>query len=249
MPQIEEADVYRRCPHCTRPIRDKGNFYKHLKLCKQKHQNMSEEERIAHLVEIEVEKRMREVEARMQQQQQRPLNIVNNGPVYNGPVYNQSIVLKPFGQENTSYITEEQKTDCLLRLKTGFLSLVKMIHFDEDNAPENRNVRVKSSKQQIIEVFDGKEWVQHDASWVLDNILAHGYKILSRHFIENCTKDFMKDRQEYIHKFITDISDSQEPRSKMYYGIRREIWIMIKQDTDSMQSSGTLYLMARPDDA
>lgn len=226
------------CPHCHRVLSTKGNCMKHEAVCKSRP--------LEELMRLREE--VQELRSLMQKQQSQPSQVVyNNGPVYNGPVYQQAnqINLRSFGQENTDHITDELKTKFMLGLESGFVDLVKCIHFDEQQ-PENQNIRYRSAKQNILEVFEDDTWVQHDAGWVLDNIVAQGYKILSKHFIEHFDKECLKDRQEFVQRFLTHVSNTSS-KSKIYYGIRREIFIMIKHQTDS--SSGTLYLMAPPDDA
>lgn len=233
-----------QCGFCSRDFRDRSNMRKHELVCKKRPASQVS----PHLTEEEIKRRIdeqvkKQVEA-IKQELKNTKQVVYN---FNAPVYaqqNNQIQTNPFGKEDVSYITEEQKTRYMLQMRPGFLDLVKSIHFN-DEQPQNQNVRFKSMKQNIIEVLEGDppRWVQHDSGWVLDNIVAHGYRILYKHFIANFNKDFMQDRSETIQEFLSSLgADAKDKNGRLYYNIRREIFIMTKQHAES--NSATLYLVA-----
>lgn len=147
--------------------------------------------------------------------------IINNNP-------NGQIQLKPFGQERTDHITESHINHSLHNCDTdGFFNLFKLIHLNKE-VPENQNVRYKSLKQKIIEVYDGEKWSQHSADWVLEKIVYCGWKILQQHYIDLKMLD-LENENHVISKVLADVGTRS---GQQYYRIKNEIFMILRDHSD-----------------
>lgn len=215
-----------KCTHCSKQFNDRSNRLKHEKICKSRPTESFENSDllVLQMLTSEIMSLKNEIKD-LKSNDRNQTNITTDNRVTNV----QNIIqvnqqLNPFERERLDHITPADLTDCMLRMESGFTTLVKKIHFNED-VPENMNVRYKSMKQNIIEVFEDGKWTQHDADWVLDIIVNKGYRILSSHFIGNLGMEELKDRQETIQAFLSNIGAR---KGNTFFGLKREIFILIK---------------------
>lgn len=85
-----------------------------------------------------------------------------------------TIVLRNYGKEDVSHITQNDLTEWAKDPETGVLMYVKKKHFDPEK-PENRNIRLNSIKRQEVGVYKDGQWHPEDAqkftSKVIENTL------------------------------------------------------------------------------
>jgi hypothetical protein len=62
------------------------------------------------------------------------------------------IHLKPFGQENTNYLSDKERLEALHLGYPGLNHIVNHIFFNKDH-PENHNVKIKSMKHELVLVY------------------------------------------------------------------------------------------------
>lgn len=207
-----------KCQFCEKRFNDRSNRRKHERNCKD---NNSE-------VSTMFKTMMGEIISLKQ-----ALKEKDTGPVVNNNINSITnnvqnnyinVNLKPFGHEQLDHLSDIDLTTYLLGMESGFTKMFKSIHFNDD-VPENMNVRYKSTKQNLIEVYEGESWIEHDADWVVDIIINKGYCILSKHFISNLSSDEFRERQEILQRFLTDIGSK---KGNKFYGLKREIFIVIK---------------------
>lgn len=150
-----------------------------------------------------------------------------------------NITLNPFGNENTSHLTKEFLSYCILNPKKGMASLIESIHYNKE-FPENHNLRCKSLKQNIFEKFTDDEWRACDASNTLDELIKKGYKILNAHYADNIMTqpdyydDEQKQRAYERFRFLGDKNCLD------YFAVKRELRILVKDRT--------MYILASPDE-
>lgn len=95
-------------------------------------------------------------------------NRVDNSVVHNTVV---NINLRPFGDENWSYITDDIVLPIMKQVNSCIPEMIKMIHFNADH-PENHNIRMPNKKLNQIKVFDGEQWATTDKNEAIDNIVS-----------------------------------------------------------------------------
>ncbi len=167
----------------------------------------------------------------------KPLTTNTNIKIINNNTNNINIQLNNFGKENTSYLSNEFLSYCLLNPKKGMTSLIENIHYNSEY-PENQNIRCKSLKNNVFEKYIDSEWRTCDAFNTLDELIRKGYKILNAHYTEH----FMNDPEIYedVHKQraferFRFLSDS---KCNDYFAVKRELRLLVKDKT--------LYLLESP---
>jgi hypothetical protein len=115
--------------------------------------------------------------------------------------------------------------------------LLNQIHFHPDY-PENRNIRIKSKKQKLLEKYEDKGWVKCDQNNTLDEMIRKGYKILFAHFINKKDQDSdLKEREDYVSKWFIDLCSQT---GNEYYRLRRDLYLLIMNNT--------MYVLQKLDD-
>lgn len=168
--------------------------------------------------------------------------VVNNTYIVNGNVnnvQNNTINLHNFGQEDTSYLTEDFLSYCLLNPRKGMTSLIENIHYNKEH-PMNQNLRCKSLKQNAFEKYVDAEWRACDASNTLDELMKKGYRILNAHYSEHFMNDptlfddECKQKAYERFRFLSDTSCND------YHAVKRELRLLVKDRT--------MYLLEPPNE-
>ena len=92
----------------------------------------------------------------------------NSGTINN---VNINIEIKPFGQETTDHIPKDVAIKCFKRGVYGLIDMFDMIYFNSQ-VPENHNVKLKSLKNKLVEVFKDSNWETHDLATTVDTMIS-----------------------------------------------------------------------------
>lgn len=92
----------------------------------------------------------------------------NNGTINN---VNINIEIKPFGQETTNHISKELAIKCFKKGMYGLIDMLDMIYFNTD-IPENHNVKMKSLKNKLVEVFKDPNWETRDLATTVNRMIS-----------------------------------------------------------------------------
>ena len=159
------------CLHCDKILANQSSRIRHQKTCKKllaSDQNSILLEKMKML-----EDKLADLEAKQPSTINNNTN--NNNNSHNTTNYIQNIVINKHGDEDMSYLTDNQK---MLNLSKGFNSVVdylKKKHFDPKH-PENSNIFRGSLKSSEVYIFNGEKWIidnLHDAVYNLnDNITS-----------------------------------------------------------------------------
>lgn len=112
-------------------------------------------------------------------------NITNNIQINNTNNYN----LRAFGNEDTGCLTNKLIGD-LFFMNLNFKGLIETLHFNAE-MPENNNIRIKSSKRNLLEIFRGDKWDIVTFVNGLNEVLQNGNKIFQDYYRTN--KETVKD--------------------------------------------------------
>lgn len=152
------------------------------------------------------------------------INITNN--VNN---IQNNIVLRSFGCESLEHLPLSFLNWCFANCKDGggMVQLIKDIHFD-DECPQNQNVRLKSSKRELMEVYSNGRWVVTDQNKVLTDLIEKGYRVLRSHGRKN-KEDVMDDEdlEETDFREILEWLDKVYDDAKQQKPIKRELLLLI----------------------
>ena len=152
-------------------------------------------------------------------------NINNNNNNNNN---NNIVIINNFGSENTQHIIEDKTflEKCIKNIKNdGMKNLLEKIHYDSTH-PENNNIRIKSIKRDLCEVFDNNAWNIMDKNESLDKMIRNGYKILTSFY------DNQIDLKEYdlaeldgrLFQLMMKVGD-KDPH--IYFPLRKKIYALL----------------------
>lgn len=159
----DNQHVY-NCEYCNKKFKYPQGRSRHMKTC----QNMPD-----------VLANFNERIAKLEQQNKSPGIVINNTI---GTLNNGIITLKNFGSENMQHISKDFLNSCLLM--NSIVPLIETIHFDNEH-PENHNVKVKSTKQELMETFVDGKWIITDTDDTLNELINKGYRVLNYHSRKN----------------------------------------------------------------
>jgi len=156
-------------------------------------------------------------------------NTTNNNTTNNNiDTQNNNIIINNFGNESLEHITKEFLDKCLLRMNTGIKDLIKNIHFN-DNIPENKNIKFKSERYNLLQKYENGEWLDCDKNNTLDELIHKGFKILNQHYFKS--KDENEKLKEYKDVIMNFFCELIQQSSNDYFSLRRDIFITVKNNT------------------
>lgn len=204
------------CKYCDCKFNSYQNRWRHEKTCKERH-----EARQSELSELK--DRIIKLEQQVLKTHTTNIQTINN--------YNFN--LNNFGNESHSHITNEFMSDCIKKSVNGVRSLIEKIHFSPE-VPENRNVRLRSIKNNLVEVATNQKWIVKDTNEALETMIRNGQRILSGYFYNPDSGLFEKELSDLdtrIQEFLNSIIDKN---SRHYFELRRRILALIIEHSDSI---------------
>lgn len=218
-------EITHDCSYCHRKFNNRSSMYRHLKTCKSK---------IATPPPPETQEDLREQLRQMQEKLDLLMNTVKtNRPTTNSSnttnisnsTINYNLQVNNFGNETMEHFPPDFLTDCVLQQNDGLKNFFAKLHFDQ-SVPENNNIRVKSTKQNLLECFTNGSWTPCDKNNTLDSMIRRGYRVLWSHFINNM--DVPYDSEVVIQEYFMKLGSKAD---NMYYQLRRDLYIMIYNNT------------------
>lgn len=205
------------CDICQKGYTSRQGLYIHNKQNHAKDIIVTTKQEIAQLVKDEIEKNKQVINIH---------NINNN--VQNNIQNNQNITInmKSFGFENISHLESDKDymTQCLIN--KDVMGLIQNIHCDKGH-PENHNVKIKSTKRELMETFIDGQWIISDQDETLDELLNKGYRILNffsyrnkDHIVKECD-----DGEEEYHE-MRDWLEDLYSNSKLRKPLKRKLLIL-----------------------
>lgn len=159
------AKVY-NCQSCEKGFTSRSGLAYH-----KKHHCNSESQRLAN-----IETTLNKLADQIAEQKQGICNnymTTNNIGTNYGTVNNVNINIhmKPFGEETIDHISKEDAMKCFKRGVHGLIDMLDMIYFNAE-VPENHNVKLKSLKNKLVEVFKDSNWETRDFTATVDNMIS-----------------------------------------------------------------------------
>ena len=126
-----------------------------------------------------------------------------------------------YGSESMDHLTAEFKTQCARRTDKGFVELVQKMFFDPQK-PENRSLRARNLKNNIVQVFDGRSWMHHRKKDIVPDLFERARAILLEHYEEhrglvdrnlsptmrNHVRDWMEDLEYRDDKVVASLEST-----------------------------------------
>jgi len=237
--QFEESDKERNfnCKFCNKGFTDASNKCRHQRECSLKDEGISTLKNNYEKLCEELETVKAQLSLIQQGSMQASTSVVNNttNNIQNttnniNNTTNNIIVMRQFGNETHHHISDEFLARCVVKDLNGVKSLIEKIHFSEE-APENKNVRLKSSKRKKVEVFkgDNSKWEVLSAIEATDTMINNGSRLLSAYFhnldgpLDNIENN--EELYERINKFLSEFPDK---KSKLYQKLACMIYTLIE---------------------
>ncbi len=216
----EKSKVY-KCKHCNKSFSQATNMYRHQKTCKESKS------------EIEV---LKDTIATLQKQVANITTSTTNNNTTNNNIQKANnivnITLNNFGNESYDHITDDFLKKCIMNNVSGVKSLIEKIHFSEE-APENKNVRLRSIKNNLVEISNNAKWVVKDANEAMETMIHKGCKILNGYYNNPQSGLLDEDLNELdtrIQNFLLSIMDKN---NKYYFTLRRRILALLIEHSDA----------------
>lgn len=136
--------------------------------------------------------------------------------------------LKNFGEETKDHISNQFILSCLMREAVGIRNLVEKLHFDEA-APQNKNVRYKSTKRKVVEIVQNNDWVIRDEKEILRNMIRKACNTMREYY--NQDEELQaKDDNQYEMRIINYLNEILDYKTKYKYS-RDMVKALIEQYT------------------
>lgn len=104
----------------------------------------------------------------------------------NNTTNNTILIIQNFGNENTSYLTDDYLANRLKQPKKGISDIIRQIHFNPGR-PENHNIKITNKKLPYASVFSAGSWKLEDKKKVINQMIDKSYCIM-----DNVYNDYHK---------------------------------------------------------
>lgn len=102
------------------------------------------------------------------------LNSTNNIETNSGTINNINIInvhINSLGKETKDHISKDVTVKCFKRGIYGLIEMFDLIFFNAD-VPENHNVKLKSLKSKLVQVFKDPNWETADFGLTIDEMIS-----------------------------------------------------------------------------
>lgn len=207
----EYSDVTYECPYCKRKFNHRSTKSRHLPVCKQRKSSLFSNQEPVKDCDENLVKRIEELEKHLASQVQTVPQIqnINNGTI----VVNNNVSLRNFGEENNEAIPLPLVRSTYMNLE--FNTVFENLHCDPDY-PENHNVRIKSYKRELIEIYKNNKWNSLCFSDGFREVIQQIYLIFKDYtrkhsdlLNEDMNEDEVIENEEKLDRIFEWIKDTQ----------------------------------------
>jgi hypothetical protein len=154
----------------------------------------------------------------------------NNTNSNNTTNNNITIHLNNFGSETYDHIDNDFIKQCVMNSITGLKQLIEKIHFS-DEAPKNKNIRLKSLKRSMVEVANDNNWTIKDAHEALDTMINKGCVLMNGIYANPDSGLQDIDEKELDYAIQIELNKISTKDKNLYNAIRRRILALIASHT------------------
>ena len=211
------------CKHCKTPFNNKRSLYRHKNELRCKEMSDREKKKILFNKKNKVLKKKQEnnqitlygnnensvINPNTSENMNNCIqgshnNINSNNNIHNNNVQNNiTIKINPFGQENTDFLTKEEKLKIINKCYMSVPALIETIH----NHPENRNFYISNKKNGVMAILnDNNETEFNDYEEICSQLIEKNMDRLDDYFseFENELKESVKSRLQKVINFNED---------------------------------------------
>ena len=204
------------CKFCSQEFTTRQALSKHLKMaCKVKNADywkkcykQSQEEKITleqEKLNLEKEKinLMKQIEILLTKVGNNNITTINNTQ--------NNIIIKNFGEENVSYLTDFffknllQSNNSIQTIPT----IVREIHCNKEH-PENMNIKILNKQTPFINVYKEDKWQQQDKKKTIQKIVNKNFNLLdSKYNNNNIQKTLSKNNKKEYSDFKNELTTNK----------------------------------------
>lgn len=203
LPKKEYNEKHYKCQYCESCFNTRQNRWRHLKKCKEKH-----EQSVIENLTIKMESLEKELQDVKKTTVSNTVNTTNTIKNQNNHIV--SININNYGKETLDHLPNDFLTSCFMF--KNMLSLVENIHFDPD-CPQNKNIKLQSLKHKFVKVYEDDKWVAKPADHILDELVDKGQTILRRHYRNNkeeVEEEMSSEEVEEVVEWLAQIFENNE---------------------------------------
>lgn len=110
-----------------------------------------------------------------------------------------------------------------------FRTLLENLHCDPQY-PENQNIRIKSSKREILEIYRNNKWNLTTLSNGLEELLLQGYRIFRDYYRKNKKKILEEDMDEdELVRTLNTLEKIQELDKNEIRSLQKDLQLMLEE--------------------
>lgn len=200
------------CQHCSKKFNNKSSMYRHASICKLKTNKLQEE--------LEsLKKEMKELKNSMHAANNTTTNNIQQNNIIN-------VGIRDFGCENMAAIPKHLIESLFMNLR--FRELLENLHCDPQY-PENHNVRIKSTKRNIMEIYRNNKWDLVTFVNGLNELLLQGHTIFTEYYKKNKEKILEEDMTaEDLEDIVEQLQRIEKLSEEDVKPIRQDIQLMLE---------------------
>lgn len=127
-------------------------------------------------------------------------NVINS----NNTNITNNIIINNYGEEDLSYLSDDDLKEYIIGQSWGLLKCIKDIHFNPEH-PENKNIRILNKKQPYLQVLKDNKWEFRIKKNELVNILKSRYIYLEEHY-NNLKDELTEEKLKILDEYKKDYS-------------------------------------------
>jgi hypothetical protein len=158
--------------------------------------------------------------------------VINNTSTINN---NINITVNQFGKEDLSHLSHLDLDRMLYRTRLGLVQLMEYIHFRHDSG-KNKNVRVSTMKEEMLEYFNGRRWLYGWKGDILNSMMEKGIDVMSDHFDneqDKLRKNWSLTMYDHVENWLNKMQDRNDD---VLDPAMRELFLMLCNNTTSVAS-------------
>jgi len=147
------------CEHCCKQFKTRSGLAYHRPICKDLFDGSDGSQGHSSQQIDDLREEVKKLKTIVDNIHARP-QIVNNGEIQtldNSHHQHIHFHVNTFGNESKDHISKEFAIECFRKGAYGILDMINKIYFDE-SAPENHNIKLRSLKNMLVEVFKDPHW-------------------------------------------------------------------------------------------
>lgn len=225
----EYNNITHECIFCNKIFNCLSSVYRHKKTCKKKPIDIIDN----------ITNRLDNLETINNKQQilidelQKSKNTVNNVTANSQTInINVKTKIKNLNYENMDALPVSFMSYLFMDLKFG--ELIENLHCDT-NFPENHNVRIKSIKRKVIEIYRNDKWELMTYVNGLNELLLQGHKIFKDYYKNNKDKILEEDLEEYeLNEILRTLDNIENLNKNEIKPLHMELQLMLEENKNRL---------------